>query len=299
MSGARQTRVMHTLAFSGKIEAMKIVSGKRWLALPLGAGLALALAACGGPSYGDVEGQVLAMANASQPPQLMKDVSIVIAGNGIDCGKRADLCVARTDANGKYAFKSVPEGTYAVAFNAPETDVKYQEESRQFTVSPNAAEVVSVVLLAEGMARPEVPAELANRPANQSGAYSGGLTSNPFFWYFMFNQPWLGGYSRPPVVMMAPDRSVTVDRSQPTLSTTGRPYSSYGPNAKPAPVKVDSRGVTRPGQAPAGASSASGSSSSTARSQSPVPPRVGAGSGSTAARSPVRSSPPRVRVGRR
>ena len=291
---------MQRVALSGIIERMKIVSGERWLAVPV-AGLALALAACGGPSYGDVEGQVLAMASASQPPQLMKDVSIVIAGNGIDCGKRSDLCVTRTDANGKYGFKEVPAGTYAVAFNAPETGVKYQEESRQFTVSPNAAEVVSVVLLAEGLARPEVPAELANRPANQSGAYSGGLTSNPFFWYFMFNQPWLGGYSRPPVVMMNPDRTVTVDRTQPTLSNTGRQYSSYGPNAKPAPVKVDSRGVTRPGQAPvgSGSSAASGASSSTARSQSPVPPRVGSGSGSTAARSPVRSSPPRVRVGRR
>jgi hypothetical protein len=279
---------------------MNNVSGKRWLALPV-AGLALAMAACGGPSYGDVEGQVLAMSSASQPPQLMKDVSIVIAGNGIDCGQRRDLCVARTDASGKYMFKEVPAGAYAVAFNAPETDVKYQEESRQFTVSPNAAEVVSVVLLAEGMARPEVPAELANRPANQQGSVGSSLTGNPFFWYWMFNQPWVGGYSRPPVVVMNPDRSVTVDRTQPTLSNSGRQYSSYGPSAKPAPVKVDSRGVTRPGQAPvgSGSSASSGASSSTARSQSPVPPRVGSGSSSTASRSPARSSPPRVRVGRR
>ncbi|HEU5315024.1 MAG TPA: carboxypeptidase-like regulatory domain-containing protein, partial [Chloroflexota bacterium] len=234
-----------------------------------------------------------------EQPGLVKDASVVIAGNGIDCGKRADLCVARTDATGKYAFKEVPAGPYAVAFHAPAGAAKFQDETRQFTVSPNAVETVSVVLLAEGMTVPEPPAELTSRPANQQAGYGSGLTSNPFFWYWMFNQPWIGGYSRPPVVMMSPDRTVTVDRSQPTTSATGRQYSSYGPGGKPAPVK----GVSRPGQTALGSGSApdtsvrsgSGSAGSVRAPANTAPPRVGAGGGGTASR----SAPPRVRVGRR
>jgi hypothetical protein len=273
-----------------------------WVGLPVAA-LALALTACGGQSFGDVEGQVLGLASAGEQPALVKDAGVVLAGNGIDCGNRTDLCVAKTDANGKYAFKEVPAGPYAVAFQAPAGAVKLQDEVRQFTVSPNAVETVSVVLLAEGMTVPEPPAELANRPANQSGGYSSGLTSNPFFWYWMFNQPWIGGYSRPPVVVMNSDRTVTVDRSQPSTTATGRQYSSYGPGGKPAPVK----GVSRPGQSALGAGSVpdtsvrsgSGSAGSVRAPANTAPPRVGAGGGSTASRAPARPAPPRVRVGRR
>lgn len=315
------------------------MQSRRWLALPV-LGAALALSACGGPELGDVEGQVLAMRSASEQPVLTRDVSVVIAGNGLDCGKRSDVCVARTDSSGKYGFKDVPAGSYAIAFNAPATgEVKLQEETRQFSVSRDAVETVSVVLLAEGMARPEVPAELAQRAGQQgSASMSSGLMGNPFFWYFMFNQPWLGGYSRPPVVVVNSDRTVTADRTQPAQnasSSSGRKYSSYGPSGapgtKPAPVAVDSkgvtrpgtaalpgggtgnnpalsdssRGVTRPGQAPStgstsgssgsGASSGSSGSGGSVRAPQQAPPRVGAGGGSTAGR----SSPPRVRSGRR
>ena len=288
---------MHGPPIRAKITQM---FSRKWLAVPL-VGSALALSACGGgPAFGDVEGQVLAMRSAAEQPALLKDASVLIAGNGIDCGKRVDFCAAKSDANGKYAFKDVPAGTYAIAFNTPSSgDAKLQEETRQFSVTANAVETVSVVLLADGLTRPEVPAELAQQRPNQQGGGGygggGGLTSNPFFWYWMFNQPWIGGYSRAPVVVMSPDRTVAVDRSQPAASANGRPYSNYSPDGargtKSAPVSVDSKGVTRPGSA-----ALPGSSSGASARQPSSPPRVGAGGGSTA---PRRASPPRVRVGRR
>jgi hypothetical protein len=292
---------------------------------------------------GDVEGQVLAMRDATQPPVLQKGASVVLAGNGIDCGRRADHCVAQTDDAGKYRFADVPAGGYGIAFSVPakEGEPSLQPESRQFDVSAKAVETISVVLLAEGIARPEVPAELAQGgQAGTPGArHDPGLMSNPFFWYFMFNQPWLGGYARPPVLVQGPERTVVVDRSQPAApSTPGRTYSNYGPagapGTKPAPAPIESKGVTRPGgsaalpgggsgtsgalpdnskgvarpgQAPSGADDAaaprtgSGGSSAARPSQPSSPPRVGAGGGSTAGRSPSsgRAAPPRVRVGRR
>ncbi|HEX2187012.1 MAG TPA: hypothetical protein VHN78_16065, partial [Chloroflexota bacterium] len=235
--------------------------------------------------------------------------------------------------------RDLPAGNYGIAFTAPakEGEPALQEEAREFSVSPGKVETVSVVLLAENIARPTVPpAELTQAAQQgQSGGFGSSLTSNPFFWYFVFNQPWLGGYQRPPVVVYAPgqDRPVVADSSQSQPGRPGRSYSSYGPpgtaGTKPAPQVVDSkgvtrpganaaipgggagtspalddssRGVTRPGQAPSGsAGSASGAGSSASRTdQSGSPPRVGAGGGSTAGRSPSRGvSPPRVRAGRR
>jgi hypothetical protein len=298
-------------------------------ALAVAGTVAALLAGCGATATGDVEGQVLAMRDATTQPALLKGAGVVLAGNGIDCGTRADRCVTQTDEAGKYRFAGVPAGDYGIAFNPPKDhEPPLQAEARQFNVSPNAVETVSVVLLAEGMARPTVPAELAQRGA--AARNDPGLMSNPFFWYFMFNQPWLGGYTRPPVVVYGPDRNVVVDRSQPAPAP-GRTYTNYGPpgsaNAKPPPAAIDSKGVTRPGgsaalpgggagaspalpdgskgvarpgQAPSGADRATvpapsrKDSPSLGSRDSTSPPRISPG-GSGARR----SSPPRVRVGRR
>lgn len=311
---------------------MIFTSWRRWVAVPLLASAALLVVACGGPSVGDVEGQVLAMQDATKQPMLQPGVLAVIAGNGVNCGARTDNCIARTDAEGKYSFKGLPAAEYAIAFTpaVKEGEARLQEEARQFSVSAGKVETVSVVLLAEGIAKPEVPAELAQQARHGQGVSAGGgLTNNPFFWYFMFNQPWLGGYQRPPVVVYAPgsERTIVPDANR-TNTSDGR-YSKYGPDGaagtKPAPKTVDSKGVTRPGsaalpgggagtspalnngsqgvtrpgQAPAGSAAGSGSSGAARPSDSTTtsPPRVGAGSGGTAPRAPA--APPRVRVGRR
>jgi Carboxypeptidase regulatory-like domain len=306
---------------------------RRWVLIPAVALLALVVVACGGPSAGDVEGQVLAMHDPTRQPDLQAGVNVVVAGKNVER-------VTQTDANGKYAFKDLPSGDYGIAFSLPakEGEPALQSEERQFNVSPGKVETVSVVLLSEGIAKPEVPAELAHAAQSGQAVTPGsGLTNNPFFWYFVFNQPWLGGYTRPPVVIASgPQRTITVDAPQP--APAGRTYTNYGPagasGTKPAPQVVQSKGVTRPGQsaslpgapaapaapggndaskgvtrpgqAPAGGSSASsGSSAGSSGSGGAVsPPRVGAGSGGTAGRAPSSGgsrsvSPPRVRVGRR
>ena len=289
---------------------------RRWIVVPLVASLALLLAACGGPSTGDVEGQVLAMREATQQPSLQSGVNVVIASSSVER-------IAQTDAEGKYSFKGLPAGNYGIAFSIPPVEGQpvLQPEERQFNISPGTVETVSVVLLSDAIARPEVPPELQAAAQNGQAMSSGSsLTGNPFFWYFMFNQPWLGGYSRPPVVVYSPDRTLTTAPAQPA---TGRTYTNYGPpgaaGTKPAPTVVQSKGVTRPGQSgalPAGAAgsdaskgivrpgqsanngAAGASGASGARTgDSTSPPRVGAGGGGTAGRAP--SSPPRVRVGRR
>jgi hypothetical protein len=179
-------------------------------------------------------------------------------------------------------------------------------------------------MLGDGIAQPEVPAELAQ--AAQSGQAinpNSGVMNNPFFWYFIFNQPWLGGYGRPPVVIASgPERTITVDNRQPTTASPGRSFTNYGPagapGTKPAPVVVPSKGVTRPGQSAlpgaAGGAAASDPSKGVVRpGQAPAASTGGssassgsaAGSGSTAGRAPSSGSgsrsvsPPRVRVGRR
>jgi hypothetical protein len=288
--------------------------------------LAVLAAACGGPAVGDVEGQILAMRDATQQPTLLSGATVILTGNRVDCGQRADHCAAQTDAQGKYTFTALPAGDYGVAFSVParEGETALQPESRQFNVSAGSVETVSVVLLAEGIAKPAVPAELQQRGAQARNDAS--LTNNPFFWYFMFNQPWLGGYARPPVVVYAPgsERTIVADQRQSTASSTaGRTYTSYAPGggqgAKPAPQVIESKGVTRPGgsaslpgtaaepvlpsasnssaaskgvarpgQAPSSSSSSSArsSSGSSGSSSASSPPRVGGGSGSTAGRAP-------------
>ncbi len=301
----------------------------RWVAVPLLAIFTLVLTACGGSSVGDVEGQVLAMHDAATQPQFQPGVMVIIARNDLNR-------VTHTDAEGRYTFKDLPAGDYGIAFDYPakEGEPRLQDAARQFNISPGKVETVSVVLLAEGIAAPPVPAELSQqRPQNGQGGGSS-LTNNPFFWYFVFNQPWIGGYQRPPVVVYAPgsERTIVPDAAR-TNTPDGR-YSKYGPEgtapARPAPRVVESKGVarpggaalpgggagtspalndgsrgdTRPGQAPAGdavTAPGAGSSGAARPSDSTSPPRVGAGGGGTAPRAPSRGgfSPPRVRGGRR
>jgi hypothetical protein len=283
---------------------------RRWIMVPAVAALALLVVACGGPSTGDVEGQVLAMRDATKPPEIQAGANVVIASANVEK-------VTQTDAEGKYSFKDLPAGDYGIAFSIPakEGEQALLPEERQFNVSPGKVETVSVVMLGDGIAQPEVPAELAQ--AAQSGQAIGpssGLMNNPFFWYFVFNQPWLGGYGRPPVVIASgPERTITVDNRQPTAAPPGRSFTNYGPpgtpGTKPAPAVVPSKGVTRPGQSALPGAAANDPSKGVVRpGQAPAASsgsNGSAGSGSSAGRAPSNSggsrsvSPPRVRVGGR
>lgn len=252
------------------------------------------LAACGGnvSEPGGLEGQVLGMFSPTEQPVLLQGAVVAIAGPGGDQ-------IALTDGQGRYRFDSLRPGAYSLAASyqgAQAGDKRLQSEERQFTISPGQDETISLVLLAEGITPPAapppaLPAAPSSAAASGYGA-GGGLLTDPFFWYFLFNQPGVYGYGRPPVITGG-SGPIVIDTNQPQRSSAGRPYTNYGEGSavgvrtKPLPANT-SKGTTRPGAA----SSAAGGVT-TIRPPSPAAPAArppSAGSSSPAARPPSTSS---------
>ncbi|MDE2993790.1 MAG: hypothetical protein OXU67_07890, partial [Chloroflexota bacterium] len=77
--------------------------------------LAMVVPSCGADT-GDIEGQVLGMPSTSEPPVRLAGATVPIAGNGLNCGRRSDNCVTRTDLTGQYRFDNVPAGDYVLSF---------------------------------------------------------------------------------------------------------------------------------------------------------------------------------------
>jgi hypothetical protein len=235
------------------------------------------LTGCGSSTApGGLEGQLLAMPNAAEQPVPLPGAVIVINGPQ---GSQTTT----TDAEGEYRFNDLAPGAYGLAasYQGPLIGTPLQPEERRLTISSGQDERISMVLLGEGITPPPAPADpttpLASggQPATGANADLGGITSNPFFWYWLFNQPGNYGYSRPPVVVRRGDRPITIDTNQPSRSPAGRPYTDYGQpgsvgvRTKPPP-EVVSRGSTRPGAAPA--SGASQPSTSTGNNGGSVRP---------------------------
>ncbi|MAG35601.1 MAG: hypothetical protein CL878_05065 [Dehalococcoidia bacterium] len=236
--------------------------------------LLVLLARCGDTAAptGDVEGQVLGMPSTTQQPVALAGAAVLIAGNRIECGTRADNCVAETDAGGTYHFADVPTGDYGLLFVYDDPTFAegkpLDNQGREVNVSKDGIETVSVVLLPEGVEPPPIPAGVS-RDTVPPGGYrggGGGITNNPFFWLWMFDRPYAFGYHRPPVVI-APRSGgpVTSGSSLPSSSSTGRQYTRYGSSGasgtKATPKSISAKGVTRPGAAAV----STGSRTSTAR----------------------------------
>ncbi|MCC6629246.1 MAG: carboxypeptidase regulatory-like domain-containing protein [Chloroflexi bacterium] len=291
-----------------------------WLVAVLAATL---VTGCGTDSNqpGGLEGQVLGMLSPTEQPVLLEGAVIALSGPG---GSQ----VTQTDADGRYRFDALRPGAYgfAASYTGPLSSGRpLQSEERRFTVSPGQDETISVVLLADGITPPPAPPDApvaGNAATSAVSGGGGGLTGNPFFWYFLFNQPWAYGYGRAPVIVRDPGGPVVVDRSQPQRSTAGRPYSDYDPTGSvgtrtKAPPEVTSKGTTRPGATGGGAARpavgatpairppASGGSAPAAK-----PPTSGSdskgvtrpGSNSAPSVKPPTSRPPAVRppsIGRR
>jgi hypothetical protein len=227
--------------------------------------IASLLAGCGPGANepGGLEGQVLGMLSPTEQPVLLRGAVVAISGPG---GSQTAL----TGGDGRYRFDNLPPGGYgmAVSYTGEQaTGTPLQPEERRFIVSPAQDETISVVLLAEGITPPPTPPPAPTttgegQPA--TGGVGGGLMANPFFWYFLFNRPFDYGYGRPPVVVgPGGGGPIIINNEQPSRSTSGRPYTEYGPEGttsvrtKPVP-EVTSRGSTRPG-ASGGTTGGSGS----------------------------------------
>jgi hypothetical protein len=241
--------------------------------------LAGPLAACG-PSAnepGGLEGQVLGLLAPTEQPVLLPGAVIAIAGPG-------GTQTTTTDTAGKYRFAELRPGDYGLAasYTGPLSgDKPLQPEERQFSVSPDQDETISLVLLAEGITPPEAPPPAPSGATGQTGARAGvggGLVGDPFFWYFLFNQPYRYGYGRPPVVFGPGGRQgpIVIDDNQPQRSSSGRTYTNYddgsttGLRTKPVPA-ITSKGTTRPGST----SSANGASGAGVRPPNPSNPGTG------------------------
>ena len=221
---------------------------------------------------GDIEGQVLGMPSTTEQPVALAGAAVLIAGNRIECGTRADNCVAETDSSGAYRFADVPTGSYGLLFVYEDPTFAQgkplDNQGREVNVSKDEIETVSVVLLPEGVTPPPIPAGIATNTVPSGGYHSGGggITSNPFFWLWLMDRPYAFGYSRPPV-LDAPrgGGQVTSRADLPSTSGTGRQYTSYGPagasGTKSTPKAIPAKGVTRPGAAAVSTGSRTGTTS--------------------------------------
>ena len=164
------------------------------------------------------------MRDATKAPQILAGANVVIASANVEK-------VIQTDAEGKYSFKELPAGDYGIAFSVPTREgegsaaaggAPLQRLARQGGDGERGH--------ARGRHRPAGGAGRARRRPPQSGqaiSPGSGMMNNPFFWYFVFNQPWLGGYGRPPVVIASgPERTITVDNRQPTTASPGRSFTN-------------------------------------------------------------------------
>ena len=115
---------------------------------------------------GDIEGQVLGMPSVDEQPVALAGAAVLIAGNRIECGTRADNCVAETDAAGTYRFADVPTGSYGLLFVYEDPTFAQgkplDNQGREVSVSKDEIETVSVVLLPEGVTPPPIPADVSN-----------------------------------------------------------------------------------------------------------------------------------------
>jgi hypothetical protein len=278
------------------MESLMLFHWRRACWLAVATLLTSLLVACGGnPNEpGGLEGQVLGMLSPTEQPVLLQGAVVAIAGPGGDQ-------VALTDGQGRYRFDSLRPGAYGLAASyqgAQAGDKRLQAEERQFTVSPGQDETISLVLLAEGITPPATPppAPPAAQPGAPAGGYSagyggGGLLADPFFWYFLFNQPGAYGYGRPPVITGG-GGPIVIDSNQPQRSSAGRPYTNYGAGGtvgvrtKPLPENP-SKGTTRPG-----ASGNAAGGGTTLRPPSPAAPAArppSTGGSNPAARPPSAS----------
>ena len=116
---------------------------------------------------GDIEGQVLGMPSVNEQPVALAGAAVLIAGNRIECGTRADNCVAETDATGTYRFADVPTGSYGLLFVYEDPTFAQgkplDNQGREVNVSKDEIETVSVVLLPEGVTPPPIPADVSTR----------------------------------------------------------------------------------------------------------------------------------------
>lgn len=241
----------------------------------------LLLPACS-TQKGTVEGQVLGITASDRPPTILSGAMVQVSGS------QGDQQPAVTGSDGKFRL-SLPYDNYTILATAN----GFEPRQKTVRIDSDQIETVGFVLVAPGLQQPQSPPPLSpeQRQALSSGSYAqggssviGGTLSDPWFWLYMFDRPYVYGYPRVPFVGYGgfgggPSVIVLDRRSDPLISGNQRGYVTYRDPAGP-PVTG-----TKPAPVPQPVSGTTGSKGS-------VKPSTGGGSGLTSPRSPAPIAPP-------
>jgi len=200
---------------------------------------------------GEVSGQVLVLTDLKQPLK-NAPATISLKLNG------GEAKTYTTEADGTYTIKDLETNEYELEASLPggiEGKI-IEPRKKYFTVDDCYVETVSMVLLAQGLEAPAAPAPETVRSevvyVNSQPHYS--LTSNPFFWLWLFDRPHYYGYNYPPSYttrIYNNNNVVYVPQNRPAPADSRYKYTSYSENGGGAGVKatppVVSKGSTRLG----------------------------------------------------
>ena len=230
----------------------------------------LILAACGDPTpvpvdnstngqteaacdnTGQVAGQILVMTQTDADLQAVP-AQLTLTGGG-DFAART----VSTESDGSYKIDNLPLGEYELEAAVPNgVDGKtIQPRKKYFTADDCYIESVSTVLLADGITPPAEPPAAQYTTVNYNNTPHYSLTSNPFFWLWLFDRPNHYGFGYPPYYTTTVYRqnNVIYVPTQPHYQPTNANYryTNYGSNNNSAtgvktPPPVVSKGTTRVG----------------------------------------------------
>jgi hypothetical protein len=222
--------------------------------------LSTLLVACREPGPGSVSGQIKALsadgvvkniAGAQVILRGARDTQTTVSTAGEESGDQAD-------ASSNYSFDKVPAGTYTMAVTPPAGSGLQPEDDITLEVKADEGFPQSVMLLAEGIAKPRplAPSELNPgeagyvKPNGERVVYQqgGGFDmTDALLMYMIMRNPPSFGYGAPPVIVGSPPGSANPGyRVDPPRSTT-----STGQRVTERKPSVAGQGSTRPGAAPA------------------------------------------------
>lgn len=234
-------------------------------------------------SDGVVQGQVMAIEAPGAMPRILQGATVVA-----NCAGSESSGV--TGSDGHYRIEKLKPGNCGLAITGP-AGQRLQPEAAQFRLDGGQVQTINRVLLAEGMQRPPAPPPDQYRDVNRS------MTSDPFFWYWVWSRPWdypwvyngrpyvYAGYGSSPGTVIIDNRTYNPPSG----------YKEVNPVTTPAarPQPVDVKGVARPqdiaSQAakPSNFSSGPGGPSSAAGGTAP-----GSGAGAAGGSSSLGAKPP-------
>jgi len=256
------------------------------------------LAGCRQPGPGSVSGQVKFLSPDGGGVSNLAGAQVILRGardTYTTVSSAGDGAGDQADASYNYRFEKVPAGQYTMAVTPPPDSHLQPEDNITLNVKGDELYPQSVLLLAEGVARPR-PLSPSEVNAGEVGYVNGrgervvyqqgsGLGTDLLLMYLLFRNPPAYGYGAPPIIAGGPSSGTG---TAPYRVETPPSTTSSGQRVTYQPPSVPGQGSTRPGGAfSSGSSPSSGSTGVTSPSGSSQgvsrpsysPPAVSAPSG--------------------